>query len=128
MENINIFEYAAKNKLRFPYRGLIAVEDLYSLSVEDLDQIYKTLNTELKKEQEGSLLTTRSGESLELEVCIAIIKHIVADKQSAALARVKAHERRVQKQRIMEIMADKDDVELRGKSKEELQGILNSME
>ena len=128
MADINIFEYAAKNKIRFPYRGMISTEDLYSLSVEDLDDIFKTLNKKLKAEKEESLLAKRSKESTELEIQIAIVKHIVTEKQQEALNRLKARERREQKQKIMAIMAEKDDVELRGKSKEELQKLLDELE
>lgn len=128
MADINIFEYAAKNKIRFPYRGMISTEDLYNLSVEALDDIFKTLNKKLKAEKEESLLAERSKESTELEVQIAIVKYIVAEKQQEALNRLKARERREQKQKIMAIMAEKDDVELRGKSKEELQKLLDELE
>lgn len=128
MADINIFEYAAKNKIRFPYRGMISTEDLYSLSVEALDDIFKTLNKKLKAEKEESLLAERSKESTELEVQIAIVKYIVAEKQQEALNRLKARERREQKQKIMTIIAEKDDIELRNKSKEELQKLLNELE
>ena len=39
----NIFEYATKNRLRFPYKGSQSVEDLWALSVEELDKLFKTL-------------------------------------------------------------------------------------
>ena len=49
MAERNIFEYAAKNKLRFPFRGSITTEDLYDLSPANLDSIYKTLSREAKE-------------------------------------------------------------------------------
>ena len=58
---------------------------------------------------------------------IEIIRHIVAVKQQEAEERLKAKERREQKQRIMEIMADKQDEALKGKSLDELQKILDEM-
>lgn len=125
MEDINIFEYAAKNKLRFQYRGLLSTEDLYNLSVEELDKIYKALNAELKKEKEDSLLVTRSSESCEISIKIAIVKQIVADKQAAEQAASKSHEQKMQRQKIMAIIAEKDDVALRNMSKDELLALLN---
>ena len=33
----NIFEYAVRNKVRFPFKGMISVEDLWDLSLTNLD-------------------------------------------------------------------------------------------
>ena len=40
----NKFEIAIRNKYRFPYKGMITIEDLWDLSVTQLDGIFKTLN------------------------------------------------------------------------------------
>ena len=42
----NIFEMATRNKYRFPYKGMISVEDLWDLNQTQLDSIYKALNKE----------------------------------------------------------------------------------
>ena len=42
----NMFEKAVKGKYRFPYKGQIAVEDLYDLPLGSLDTVFKTLNAE----------------------------------------------------------------------------------
>ena len=34
--NTNMFEVATRNKFRFPFKGLISVEDLWELSVDNL--------------------------------------------------------------------------------------------
>ena len=124
----NIFEYAAKNKLRFPYRGNISTEDLYDLPVEELDKIYKSLNSQIKQAKEESLLQKKTKDDEILEVKIEIVKSVVSDKLAAVEARQKAKERRDQKQKILAIMADKQDAELKGKSLEELQKMLDEME
>lgn len=51
MELTNVFERAAMNKYRFPYKGQISVEDLWDLSLPGLDSVFKHLN-KLKKANE----------------------------------------------------------------------------
>ena len=120
----NIFEVATRNKYRFPYRGQISVEDMWDLPVTELDKIFKTLNKQVKTSQEESLLETKSKEDEVLETQIEIVRRIVSIKQQEANERLREIERKVQKQRIMEIMADKQDEVLKGKSIDELQKML----
>lgn len=123
----NMFEYVVRNKVRFPYKGLIAAEDLWDLSVENLDAIYKTLNTSLKQTKEDSLLSKPSKQDYMLSAQIEVVKYIVAVKQDEAVQRLKAKENREKKQRIMEIMANKQDADLQNKSLEELNAMLESI-
>ena len=78
MTTAKIFEFATRNKVRFPFKGMISVEDLWDLSLTNLDSIYKTLNKQVKQSEEESLLSTKASVDTELEVQIAIVKHIVA--------------------------------------------------
>lgn len=82
-----MFETAVRNKMRFPYKGQISVEDLWDLDVNALDGVFKTLNSKVKVGQEESLLRTRSKESEELMVQIEIVKYIVSVKLAEAEAR-----------------------------------------
>lgn len=124
----NIFEVATRNKYRFPYMGQISVEDMWDLPVTELDKIFKTLNKQVKTSQEESLLETKSKEDEVLETQIEIVRHIVSIKQQEANEKLREKERKVQKQRIMEIMADKQDEALKGKSIDELQKMLDELD
>lgn len=124
----NIFEVATRNKYRFPYKGQISVEDMWDLPVTELDKIFKILNKQVKTAQEESLLKTKTKEDEVLENQIKIVRHIVSVKQEEASNRLKEKERKTQKQRIMEIMADKQDEELKGKSIDELQKMLTELD
>lgn len=128
MTTSNIFEYATRKALRFPYKGNQSVEELWNLPVTELDKIFKTLNSEVKQAKEESLLaTSKSKEDEELEAMIAIVKHIVAVKLNEKEARDKASEKKAHKQKIMSIIAAKEDEALRNTSVEDLKQMLNEL-
>lgn len=124
----NIFEYATRNKMRFPYKGSVSVEDLWDLSVTELDKVFKILNSERKQSQEESLLNTKSKEDEIVDIQIAIVKHIVAVKLAEKEAREKAVENKVKKQKIMAIMAARDEKALENASDEDLQKMLAELD
>lgn len=123
-----MFEAAVRNKMRFPYKGQISVEDLWDLDINALDGVFKTLNSKVKVSQEESLLRTRSKESEELMVQIEIVKYIVSVKLAEAEARKNAEANRAKRQQILGILADKQESDLKNKSPEELQAMLAALE
>jgi hypothetical protein len=127
MDSEEMFIKATRKKMRFPYKGQATVEDLWDLPVTELDKIFKLLNAEAKKAQEESLLETKSEESEKLAVRIGIIKYIVSVKLEEKKEAELAKERKEQKQKIMEILASKHDEELKGKSVEELEKMLEEL-
>lgn len=124
----NIFEYAVRNKVRFPFKGMISVEDLFDLSLSNLDSIYKTLNKQVKQSEEESLLSTKASVDTELEVQIAIVKHIVSVKLAEKEAVKKASVRKAQKQKLMSIIAAKQDEALQNSSIDDLQKMLDELD
>ncbi len=124
MNSEEMFIKASRKKMRFPYKGQVTVEELWDLPVTELDKIYKLLNAEAKRAKEESLLETRSEEDEKLAVRIGIIKYIVEVKLEEKKAAEMAKEREEQKQKIMKILANKQDEELKEKSVEELEKML----
>lgn len=127
MNNEKMFEIAVRNKFRFPFKGLISVEDLWDLSVQNLDLVFKSLNSQIKKVKEESLLDTKTKEDETLDTMIEIVKYIVSVKLAEEQKRLQAKELREQKQKIMEILSTKKDADLQSKSVEELQKMLNEL-
>ena len=123
----NIFEFASRNKVRFPFKGMISVEDLWDLSLTNLDSIYKTLNKQVKQSEEESLLSTNASVDTELEVQIAIVKHIVSVKLAEKEAAEKASAKKAQKQKIMSIIATKQDEALQNSSIDDLKKMLDEL-
>lgn len=105
----NLFEIATRNRYRFNYKGVMTVEDLRSLRVEDLDAIFKMLNRQKKTADEDSLLATKSAEDQDLANKIDIVRYIVSVKLAEAAERVSAAEKKEQRDKIMEIVAKKKD-------------------
>ena len=125
MEN-NIFEYAVRNKLRFPYKGTISTEDLWDLPVTELDKIFKVLNKKNKTNEEESLLSTSSVD-MDTLVSIDIIKYIVNYKLKKKEENERAKKRSEDRQLIMDIVEKKRKQSLEDKTEEELLEMLKNM-
>ena len=121
-----IYEAAIRNKYRFPYKGMITIEDLWDLNFTALDNIYKSLNAEKKQDSEDSLITPVVANT-EIENKIAIVKYVYEVKKAEADARKLASENRKKKERIMEIIANRQDVALQNMSDDELKAMLESL-
>lgn len=124
---MNKFEVAVRNKYRFPYKGMISVEDLWDLSLTSLDSVYKTLNSEKKQNEEDSLMSTKDEKTTELQNKIDIVRYIYSEKVAERENNKMEAENRAKKQRIMEILANKQNAALENMSEEELKAMLESM-
>lgn len=119
-----MFEEAVRKKYRFPSRvGSLNVEDLWDLSVENLDIVYKTLNREVKQVEEESLLD-KSDQNQEVKNKIAIVKHIYAVKINDQNDRLMSKERAEKKQYLLSILQQKQSEVDKSKSIDELQKLI----
>lgn len=128
MSTVNMFEVAARGKMRFPYKGVVSVEDLWDLNVTELDSVFKSLNSQMKQVNEESLLNTKSKADYALDLQIEIVKYIVSVKLEEKETRDKAVAKKEQKQKIMQIMATKQDEELQNASMNDLQKMLDALD
>lgn len=114
-------EKASRIKLRYSTnRGVLSVEDLWDLSLEQLDPIAINLNKRLKESQTESFIKTRTKDTTELELKFNIVKHIIDVKLQEQEERTVAAEKKAKRQKILDLMAKKQDAELESKSYEEL--------
>lgn len=114
-----MFEKASRVKLRYSTnRGVLSVEDLWDLSLEQLDPIAINLNKRLKESQTESFIKTRTKDTTELK--FNIVKHIIDVKLQEQEERTVAAEKKAKRQKILDLMAKKQDAELESKSYEEL--------
>lgn len=127
----NMFEYAAMHKLRFPYKGVISVEDLFDLSRNALDSVYKALFAAKKTEEsEESLMSSlaKTKEQEEIEVKLAIVKYVFDLKTKEMMDKLADKEKKEKKQKLQAILASKQDEYLQSMSMEQIQKMLEEME
>ena len=123
----NIFEKATREKTRFNFKGSISVEDLWDLSLRNLDTIYRQIQIELKRDPEVSLLGYGSRQRDELEFKQEIIKYIFETKKAESEAAEKAKENSAKKQMILDILAKKQNESYENMSVEELKVLAESL-
>ena len=127
------FEKASRLKLRFnSARGMLNVEDLWDLPLTsaksaNLDDIARDLHKRLQEGSAISFVNKASAANEELQLAFDIVKHVIevrlAENQAAALARENA----AKKQRILEILNERQDNALRSASEDELRKMLETM-
>ena len=85
---MNIFERAARAKLRFATtRGQLSTEQLFDLTLAELNSVAKEVNRQLKSEGEESFLEEDTNPNqVVLTLRLDILKHIIATKQIARKA------------------------------------------
>nr|WP_295001544.1 hypothetical protein [uncultured Methanobrevibacter sp.] len=124
---------ALSKKLRFEYKGLISIEDLFDLSLKELDEIYRKLKKELDEYRQYSADSLMDNDDekdetsrelqLKIDIVTAVFNHIKSEQEE--LQRKIALQN--QKDKILGLIADKENEELSNKSISELKEILNNM-
>jgi len=123
-----MFERAARLKLRFPVKGNISAEDLWDMPTEELDKVYVVINHSLKAVKDEGLLKKKDSSVSVMELQLEIVKHVFEVKTAEADAKVAEKERRDKRRQIDELIAKKQNSELEGKSLEELTAMRDALE
>lgn len=124
----NIFKKAAKLKLRFPsVKGLLTVEQLYDLPLTskagfDLDSVAKTVNGYLRLASEESFVNTKPNLEQTLnQLCLDIVKEVIADRIAENEANANALVRRHEREKLLEVLQGKKDAALANLTEAELE-------
>lgn len=99
---------------------------MWDLDVRALDYIYKQLMVAKKESETESLLEEKKTNPI-LEVQIEIVKHIFNVKVEERKAAELQAENAAKKQKILAILARKQDAELENKSAEELEELIKDL-
>ena len=128
----NLFEIATRKQYRFNSQvGALSVEDLWNLPLTStrsasLDAIAKELHSQLKEET-VSFVTPSVSDNTVVQQKFDIVKHIIDVKVAERDAAKLAAENATKKQKILSLIAQKQDEQLSGSSLEELQALANSL-
>lgn len=130
-----MFEKANRLKLRFASpQGALTVEDLWDLpltstraNVANLNNIAKDVSRQLKHEGEEDFVNPKSGADEVLQLKLDVVKHVIGVRQAENEAARSLAERKEKKERLLELIAGKQDEQLKAKSVEELQAMVEAL-
>lgn len=123
-----MYKNAVRNKWRWlSRRGPCSVEDLWDLSLVDLDSLYKAMNRQIKEMSEDSLLVKASRENETLQAQRAIVKDIVETKLAEADARKNETLKASLRQRLLGIKAEKQNEEYSKMDMDELDAQIEAL-
>ena len=115
-----MFEQATRQKYRFKTDvGLVTVEDLWDLSLPGLDKMAKALRKELQEVQEESFLDTKPR-SKSVETKFELVKYVIQVKLKEKEDALNVKAKKERKEKILEILAEKQNEALAQKTPEEL--------
>lgn len=130
-----MFEFATRNKLRFPsVRGDLSVENLWDVPLRsrddfNLDVIAKSVNKSLKAMTEESFVEVKKTAAQDrLEVALEIVKHVIAAKVSEEKAAETRAANRVEKEKLLRILAEKQEGKLSELSEKELKKRIDALD
>jgi hypothetical protein len=126
-----MFEKVIRLKLRFASpQGDLTAEDLWDLPLTstrgraNLNDVAKAIARQLKTETEEDFVNPKSGANEILQLKLDTVKHVIQVLQTENEAAKIAAERRDKKERLLEMIARKQDQQLEGKPLEELQAMV----
>lgn len=124
---MSIFEQASRQKLRFPsLKGELTVEQLWDLPLQsksgfDLDTIAKSVSRDLKAVTEESFVIETSPANTTLVLKLDLMKHIIAVRLAENAAAVNRAARAAERQKLLGVLADKQDESLKALTPAEIQ-------
>ena len=125
LELKTMYKEASKQKLRFQtMRGLLSTEQLWDLTVTDLDHIAVALKEEYDNSGKKSFLTVRSVKDKTAKLKFDVVLDVLTTKVEEAAAAKEAKETKEHNQKIIQLISEKQDEALKGKSIKQLESML----
>lgn len=120
-----MYKEALQKKLRFKTnKGMITTEDLFDLSLQNLDTLAIMLDKKISEAPKKSFIEELPAEENDDELRFNIVKDVINIKLKARKDNIDKAQADAQKKRILEILAKRKDEELEKKSTEELRAMI----
>lgn len=130
---MSIFEQASRLKLRFAsVKGELTIEHLWGLPLQsktsfDLDTVAKAVARDLKAVTEESFVVETSPTNTVLILKLDVVKHIIAVRLAENAAATNRSARSAERQKLLGILADKQDESLKNLTPEQIQKRLDEL-
>lgn len=131
----NLFEYATRSKIRFSSsRGELTVEQLWDVPLRskdgfDLNAVAQAANKALKAASEESFVeTARTALHVRLETTLEAVKHVIGVKLAEEEAAEKRAANKIEREKLLSILAEKQAGKLSELSEKELQKRIAALE
>jgi len=131
----NLFEYATRNKIRFQStRGELSVEQLWDVPLRsqddfNLNAIAKAASKALKEiSEENFIETTKTAEHRRREMSLEVVKYVIEAKLADETAAEKRAANKLEKEKLLEILAEKQAGKLSALSEAELKKRIAALE
>lgn len=122
-----MYKEALQKKLRFKTnKGMITTEDLFDLSLQNLNTLAIMLDKKISEAPKKSFIEELPAEENDDELRFSIVKDVINIKLKARKDNIDKAQADAQKNRILEILAKRNDEELEKKSTEELRAMLQN--
>ena len=129
------FEKALRQKLRFDTpSGLLGAEDLWDLPLTstrtgraNLDDIARSLNKKLKSGDDLSFVVKERKSDETVQLAFDLVKHVIDVRLAENAAALLEKERAEKKQKIMSIIASKQDESLHSMSLDDLKKLMSEL-
>ncbi len=131
----NIFEYASRNKLRFvSTRGELTTEQLWDVPLRskddfNLNAVAKVANEAVKAANEENFIeVARTAAHTNAEIVLGVVKCVIEAKLADETAAKARAGNRLKKERLLAVLAEKQDGKLSELSERELKKQIAELE
>jgi hypothetical protein len=125
----NLFEQASRRKLRFETSiGQLSTEQLWELTLPQLNEVAVSLNRKVKDVSTESFIQTETKVPKDLSLRFEIVKAIIAVKLEEADKAKKSAERKIQRDKLLNALANKQDEKINSMSIKALEKELDALD